>query len=219
MNFETWFSIATENIAQSELPKIRNELENHVFEAVQAHQQTGISTLEAEQKAVLELGNPERAARGFARSHLTKEEARRVGLETVLIPKWTKWAGAILLIAMTYSLIMFPVWISNTYPTLTMEFTAFRNIELAGGAMLLLAGWLEQRMFARRASVRVLTGVTLFSRMLVLVCLANWCYAMPYPFQLPVWLSAGFGMLCVIGWYFTDFQLLRKLQARAEVLS
>jgi multidrug transporter EmrE-like cation transporter len=78
-----------------------------------------------------------------------------------------------------------------------------------------LAGWLEQRMFARRASVRVLTGVTLFGRMLVLVCLANWCYAMPYPFQLPVWLCIGFGMLCIIGWYFTDFQLLRKLQTRA----
>jgi hypothetical protein len=215
MNFDQWFAIATKNIAESELPKLRNELENHVLEAIAAHEQMSHSKFEAEQKAVLELGDPKIAARGFARSHLTTEEARRVGLETVFIPKWTKWAGAILLIAMTYSLIMFPVWILNTYPTLTMAFTAFRNMELAFGATLLLTAWLERRMFVRRASVRVLTAVTLFGRMLMLVCLANWSYAMPYPFQLPAWLAAGFGMLTMIGWYFTDASLLRKLRARA----
>jgi hypothetical protein len=215
VNFENWFATATKNIAESELPKIRNELEAHVFEAVQAHQQTGISTLEAEQKAVLELGDPKIAARGFARSHLTTEEARRIGLETVAIPKWVKWTGAIFMIAIAFVFIMFPVWISTTYPTMTTAFTAFCNMEFAGAAMLLLAAWLEQRMFARRASVRVLTVVTLFGRMLVLVLLANWSYAVPYPFQLPAWLAVGFGMLNMIGWYFTDASLLRKLQTRA----
>jgi biotin transporter BioY len=88
-------------------------------------------------------------------------------------------------------------------------------MELAAGAILLLAGWLEKRMFARRASVRVLTAVTLFGRMLMLVCLANWCFAVPYPFQIPVWLAAGFGVLSTISWYFTELPLLRKLRARA----
>jgi hypothetical protein len=215
MTFDQWFMAATKNIAKSELPNIRAELENHVFDTIEAQQQTGILALEAEQKAVLELGDPKRAARGFARSHLTTEEARRVGLETVVIPKWVRWVGTIFLIAMTYSLIMFPVWILNTYPTLTMAFTAFRNMELAFGATLLLTVWLERRMFVRRASVRVLTAVTLFGRMLMLICLANWSYAMPYPFQLPAWLAVGFGMLYMIGWYFTDASLLRKLQSRA----
>jgi hypothetical protein len=78
MNFETWFETATKNIAQSELPKLRNELEAHVFEAVQAHQQIGMTALEAENKAVLELGDPKIAARGFARTHLTKRDWRRI---------------------------------------------------------------------------------------------------------------------------------------------
>jgi hypothetical protein len=214
MTFENWFEIASKNIAKSELSQLRNELENHVFDAIHFHQQTGISMLEAEQKAVLELGDPKIAARGFARTYLTTEQARRVGLETGSFPKWVKWAGVIFLIAMTFVFIMVPIWTSSTYPTLTTAFTAFSRMELAGVATMLLGAWLEQRMFARRAPIRVLTGVTLFGQMLILVFLANW-YTMPYPFQLPAWLTVGFGVLCVIGWYFTDFQLLRKLRTRA----
>jgi hypothetical protein len=214
MNFQDWFALATKNIAKSELPQLRNELEAHVVDAINVHQQTGITTLEAEQKAMLELGDPKIAARGFARTYLTAEEARRVGLETGSFPKWVKWAGAIFLIATMFVFIMFPVWTSSTYPTLTMAFTAFCRMELAGVATMLLGAWLEQRMFARRAPIRVLTGVTLFGQMLILVFLANW-YTMPYPFQLPAWLTVGFGVLSMIGWYFTDLQLLQKLQTRA----
>jgi hypothetical protein len=214
MNFENWFEIATKNIAKTERSKIRNELEAHVFDAINAHQQTGMTMLDAEQKSVLELGDPKVAAREFERTYLTTEQARRVGLETASFPKWVKWAGAIFLIAMTFVFIMVPVWTSSTYPTLTTAFTAFSRMELAGVATMLLGAWLDRLMFARRAPIRVLTGVTLFGQMLILVFLANW-YIMPYPFQLPAWLTVGFGVLCVIGWYFTDFQLLRKLQTRA----
>lgn len=73
MNFENWFENATKNIAKAERSKFRNELEAHVFDAINAHQQTGIAMLEAEEKALLELGDPKVAARGFEREYLTRD--------------------------------------------------------------------------------------------------------------------------------------------------
>jgi hypothetical protein len=102
VNFNDWFVISTKNLAQSERPQLRNELEFHVLEAITAHQQIGISRFEAEEKAMLDLGDPKIAARAFSYSHFTTMEARRLGLETVVLPKWAKWAGAMFLMAATY---------------------------------------------------------------------------------------------------------------------
>jgi hypothetical protein len=83
MTFETWFVIATKKIAESELPKLRNELENHFLDSIAAHLQAGRSRVEAERQAVLELGDPTGAARGFEREYLTKRDWRRINTPTI----------------------------------------------------------------------------------------------------------------------------------------
>ena len=83
MTFKNWFAIATDNLAESERPKLRNELENHFLDSIATHLQAGQVRFEAERQALLEMGDPELAARGFQRTHLTKREMQRVNTPTV----------------------------------------------------------------------------------------------------------------------------------------
>jgi hypothetical protein len=123
-----WFAAATENIARIELPRIQAEIEAHVDEATQAYEQTGLARLEAEARAVQDLGDPKKAARGFERTHLTQSNWSQ--LEWLTKPSWPTWLTWFMVIWIFGSASMF-------FTTRETSFTQ-QAIFLAGAMMFLL---------------------------------------------------------------------------------
>jgi hypothetical protein len=210
MTFQDWFAIATKNIAESELPEIRNELENHVLDAIAVQQQTGILALEAEQKAVLELGDPKRAARGFARSHLTKRDVRRINTPTVFSRVFAvvfalAWWGLCEAIAPN----LFTVFSDKASDALTIF--RFLNISSFVVQMLLLLVQIfrgQMNAFQWRLcsiSLETILGVAGFFAWTLI----------PVPFTLPLWFPWVVIFLTGIAYSQSEIPLLRKLQTRA----
>jgi hypothetical protein len=208
MNFETWFETATKNIAQSELPKLRNELENHVFEAVQAHQQIGMMALEAEQKAVLELGDPKIAARGFARIHLTKRDWRRIHSPSL----------GLRLFSLIFAVLWWIVWEQDILGVLrmlshdsTVHLNFFRVVNIANIVLqvLLLVAQVQRHHFG---TFQLRLGITLLDAALELAIVLA---ASLTPFTMPVWIFWMLVVLSALVYYTSEIPLLRKLQSRA----
>jgi hypothetical protein len=211
MNFENWFAIATKNIAESELPKIRNELENHFLDSLAAHLQADRPRFEAERQAMLELGDPELAARGFARTHLTKRDWRRIHSPSL---------GS-RLFSLVFAVLWWMAW-ENVVPELLPVFSEGNTIALSILAvgnvvnivvqvLLLLAHLQRQHLnpFRLRLGVTLLEGILFLAGFLVCT--------LP-PFNMPTWIFWTVASLTALVFYTSEIPLLRKLQTRGRVM-
>jgi uncharacterized membrane protein len=211
VTFENWFEIASKNIAKSELSQLRNELENHVFDAINMHQQTGFSTLEAEQKAVLELGDPKRAARGFEREFLTRDQARR------FVPEskgsiWFKIIGAPVFSA----IVLLVLWnISKQYPQLFPAFSTFFGGNCFFVGLLMLLDSLTRYMLVRQPSVPMLASMIVIEYLTMTTAVVLWYLFALSPFQIPLWTCLGMLTFLLGGMIYVEVPILRKLRARA----
>lgn len=211
VNFENWFAVATKNIAQTERSRIRNELEAHILDAINAHRQTGFSTLEAEQKAVLELGDPKRAARGFEREFLTRDQARRFAPESKG-SIWFKIIGAPVFSA----IVLLVLWnITKQYPQLFPAFSAFFAGNCLFLGLFMLLDSMTRYLFVRRPSVAIAASMIAMEYLTITAAIVIWYLLAPVPFQIPLWTCLGMLTFLVGGIIYVELPILRKLQTRA----
>ena len=208
MTFENWFAIATDHLAESERPKLRNELENHFLDSIAAHLQAGQARFEAERQALLEMGDPELAAQGFQRTHLTKRDMQRANTPTVF-----SRAIAVLFALIWWGLceIIAP-FLATTFADSTPAVTAFRVLNaIAVWAQLVLLVLQLQRHQIGEFQMRLRAGV-LESVLGIAGC---FCWTlMPVQFM-PIWVFWTLVILVAMGYWMLELPLLRKLRARA----
>jgi hypothetical protein len=70
-----WLSVATRKLCSTSKERIRREIEEHYFEAIDAAKSQGSGEAAARRRAIESLGDPRSAARSFRRHHLTKFQA------------------------------------------------------------------------------------------------------------------------------------------------
>ncbi len=75
---EEWLRIAVKGLESSAQERIRDEIEAHYADAVQAYVESGRPAAEAHAVALEDLGRAQAAGRRFARQHLTTMDARRI---------------------------------------------------------------------------------------------------------------------------------------------
>lgn len=97
-----WLRIASWRLADSAKERIRIEIEAHYNQAVEAHRGNGLSESAAQATALVELGDPEAAAKRFRKRHLTEWEAEK-------LRKSDKEARSVLGLLFCY--LFFPVFI------------------------------------------------------------------------------------------------------------
>jgi uncharacterized membrane protein len=211
VNFEQWFEIATKNIAESELPKIRTELENHVFDTIEAQQQTGILALKAEQKAVFELGDPKIAARGFQREYLTRDQARRFMPES----KSSIWFKIIGMSGFS-AIVLLVLWnVSAQYPPLFLAFSAFFGGNCFFVGLLMLLDSLIRYLLVKQPSVPMAASMVVIEYLTMTTAVVIWHLFALSPFQIPLWACLGMLTFLLGGMIYVELPILRKLQTRA----
>jgi hypothetical protein len=211
VTFDQWFTVATKNIAESELPKIRTELENHVFDTIEAQQQTGILALEAEQKAVLELGDPKVAARGFAREYLTRDQARRFAPES----KSTIWFKIIATSSFTI-IVLLVLWnVAAQYPQLFPAFSTFFGGNCFFFGLLMLLDSLTRFVLVRQPSVPMAASMMVMEYLTMTAAIVIWYLFALAPFQIPLWTCLGMLTFLLGGMIYVELPILRKLRPRA----
>ena len=219
MTFEEWFSIATKNIAPSELEPLRSELEGHVSDALNSYRQAGLSRLEAEEKAVLELGDPKIAARGFQKSHLTVQDARRLGRDfPARSRELAKKAIWIVNVFWVVNWFFFLPWLSNGFGQHYLSL-ADQGVSFFRGMFLLVPAYcllmLLERFLLKRTQPKQFVWISdsiffVVNSSFVLFMLSN-----GEPFGFPTWFGWIFSALMLLVWWVSDGPLIRKLQARA----
>jgi hypothetical protein len=73
-----WLKVATIGLATPAKERIRVEIEAHYAEAVATHREEGLSESDASMAALVELGDPNKAAKSFRKKHLTAREAEQI---------------------------------------------------------------------------------------------------------------------------------------------
>ncbi len=132
-NVAEWLEQATGSLVPSAQARVRQEIEAHYAEAVQAHLVKGLSEPAAQAAALTDLGNAPAAARRFGREHLTDEDARLATL-------WTSCGcrNPFLMIFLQLWL-TFTLFLPKPRDLFTMDYRAFLLYETVAASLLLIS--------------------------------------------------------------------------------
>jgi hypothetical protein len=207
MKFNQWFTIATFQIAARELPKIRNELEGHVLDAIESHQQTGLSKLEAEEMAVLELGDPLEANRVMKQTYLTASDIKKVDQKISITPGWLVLLATV---PIGYALYLSHTWSQRIMGLMLLPlFTEFVYLRFVARA------WTTEKRYANLQWLRLFNAFVSTAAMFGLY----WIYAQSADeiVRNGVGIQLGIALVMTVltVWQFTELAVLRKLRTRA----
>jgi hypothetical protein len=207
MNFNQWFTIATFQIASRELSAIRNELEGHVLDAIESHQQTGRSRVEAEEQAVLELGDPVEANQIMKQTYLTVSDVKKVDQKPPAVSGW--------LVLIQTAFIGYALYYSHTWTNRIMGlmmlpfFTEYVYLRFVARA------WTTEKRYANLQLLRLFNALVSTAAMFGLY----WIYAESSDEivrnSVGIQLGIALVMTVLTVWQFTELAVLRKLRTRA----
>jgi hypothetical protein len=206
MKFNQWFTIATFQIAARELPKIRNEFEGHVLDAIESHQQTGLSKLEAEEMAVLELGDPLEANRVMKQTYLTANDVKKVDQKSSIIPGWLVLVA---IVPVVYALSLSHTWSQRIMGLMLLPmFTEYVYLRVVA------RNWTTKKRYANLQWLRLFNALVSTAAMFG----QYWIYAQSADEivrnDVGIQLVIALVMTALTVWQFTELTVLRKLRAR-----
>jgi hypothetical protein len=207
MNFNQWFTIATFQIAARELPAIRSELEGHVLDAIEAHQQTGLSRTDAEAQAVLELGDPVEANRVMKQTYLTANDAKKVDQKISIAPGWLVLVA---IVPVVYALSLSHTWSQRIMGLLLLPmFTEYVYLRVVA------RNWITEKRYANLQWLRLFNALVSTAAMFGPYWI--WSQSSDEIVRNGVGIQLGIAlvMLAITVGQFTELFLLRKLRARA----
>lgn len=143
---EEWLSLATSGLVRSAQERVRQELEAHFSDAVEARMAEGLSRDAAQVAAVRELGDARRAAWNFRKNLLMESEARTLFLMQDWHHKRGTYRGRRRSIQMFAAIAV--LWLTSLHDASQFwrEWWSFLAI---GGAVFSLAGFLVTRLMFR----------------------------------------------------------------------
>jgi hypothetical protein len=200
MTFDQWFSTATKNIAESELPKIRNELEGHILDAIEAHQQTGLSRIGAETQAVLELGDPLEANSEMRKLYLTTDEAKRI--DQVLKINFG-WIAGFPIFLLAYAILR------HDWTVLMLSFTLLFSTTEHIYKAFVAKKWDFKRQY------RGLYYVQLCNMFVGTISMVGLSVFFPHQGYAAIFAAIAIFMAGITIWQIRESKLIRKLQTRA----
>jgi hypothetical protein len=207
MNFNQWFTVATFQIAARELPAIRNELEGHVLDAIQAHQQTGLSRTDAEAQAVLELGDPVEANLVMKQTYLTANDVKKVDQKISITPGWLVLVA---IVPVVYALYHSHTWSQRIMGLLLLPmFTEYVYLRFVARV------WSTEKRYANLQILRFINMLISSAAMFGLYWI--WSHSTDEILRNGVGIQFGIAlvMLTITVGQFTELFLLHKLQTRA----
>lgn len=73
-----WIVIATKNLTPTAISSITREITDHYQTSLEKYEARGILSLEAQELALQDLGNPEKSAKKFVQVYLTRDEEKKL---------------------------------------------------------------------------------------------------------------------------------------------
>lgn len=142
---EAWLETATAGLAETARQRVREEILDHVLEAVDAATAAGVDAESAVERAVVGLGDPGRAGRALRRTNLRPWEAKLVGDLARPQPRWV----LALYLAGLPGFVIANVGLRGASAVSPILFAALTSMVLGIAARF----WLARRL-ARRGSLR-----------------------------------------------------------------
>jgi len=191
---EAWLETATAGLAESARQRVREEVLDHVLEAVDAATAAGVEAEPALEGAVAGLGDPRRAGRALRRANLRPWEAKLVGDLGRSQPRWV----LALYLAGLPGFVVANVGLRGGSATSPVLFAAL------GSMVLGIAGrfWLARRL-ARRGSLRAALVADVFGPWLYYAGLVVGTNLIAGPFETAapmVYLTILVGLVGIVVW-------------------